>query len=220
MSEQALFEKLAKAVMDGDISTVEITSKEAVKAGIDPIRVIKEGLSEGIMKVGADFANGTVFLPELLISAEAMKNGMNILLPEIKKQGGDTARAFVGKAIVGTVAGDIHSIGKTLVGAMMTAASFDVLDLGEDVPVETFIEKVIELRPRIVGLSALLTTTMVKQRDVIEVLKRDGLREKVKVMVGGAPVDAAWAQEIGADAYGTDAMDAVVKAKRLINEKQ
>ena len=220
MSEQVLFERLAKGVIDGDLAAVETTAKEVIKANMSPAMAIQEGLSKGIKKVGEDFGNGIAFLPDLMMSAEAMQRGMQILVAEIKKRGGDAVKVFSAKAILGTVAGDVHSIGKTLVGAMMTTAGIEVVDLGEDVPVEVFTRKATELKPDIIGLSALLTTTMVQQREVIEALKREGHREKFKVMIGGAPVDEAWAREIGADAYGTDAMDAVAKAKKFVVQKQ
>jgi len=216
MSEEIVLEKLTKAVMDGDASTAESVAREVVKAGFDPVKAIQEGISRGLKKVGDEFGQGILFLPDLMLAADATKAAMNILLPEVEKKGAGTKEAFLGRVVLGTVAGDIHSIGKSLVGAFMAANSFEVIDLGEDVADQAFIERAKE--SDIVGLSALLTTTMMKQRDVIEALKRAGLREKLRVMVGGSVISASWAAEIGADAYGADAAEAVVRAKELVKK--
>jgi corrinoid protein of di/trimethylamine methyltransferase len=204
---------LARAVIDGDARTSESLAKDVVKAGLDPLMAIQEGLSKGIRKVGEEFAKGMLFLPDLMLAAEATQAGMKVLLPEVEKKG-TGVKVFLGRVALGTVAGDIHSIGKSLVGAFLAANNFQVIDLGEDVADEVFIQRARECD--ILGLSALLTTTMQKQRDVIEDLKEAGLKEKVKVMVGGAVTSATWASEIGADAYGADAATAVARAKELL----
>lgn len=213
MTERDLYEMLARAVIDGDARTSESLAKDVVKAGLDPLMAIQEGLSKGIRKVGEEFTKGMLFLPDLMLAAEATQAGMKVLLPEVEKKG-TGVKVFLGRVALGTVAGDIHSIGKSLVGAFLAANNFQVIDLGEDVADEVFIQRARECD--ILGLSALLTTTMQKQRDVIEDLKEAGLKEKVKVMVGGAVTSATWASEIGADAYGADAATAVARAKELL----
>jgi corrinoid protein of di/trimethylamine methyltransferase len=164
--------------------------------------------------VGERFACGDYFIPHLVLAGKAMKSAMLVLAPELKKR--KQAAANAGIAVIGTVHGDIHEIGKSLVGIMLTAHGFEVHDLGVDVPATTFVAKVKETGANLLGLSALLTTTMVVQRRVIEALDAEGLRGKVKVMVGGAPVKQSWAQEIGADGYAEDAQGAVELAKRLV----
>ena len=202
--------------MTGDSSAVEVATKEAVEVGYDPLKVI-EWLSSGIREVGERYSKFEVFLPDLMMSAEAMKAGMRILLPAIKKRG--VKIEYRGRVILGTVAGDIHDIGKSLVAVMLESKGFEVIDLGADVPIKTFVEKVRELKPDILGLSALLTTTMLEQRNVIEALKKEGLRHKVKVMIGGAATSEGWAKEIGADVYGSDAKDAAEKAEKLLGAR-
>jgi len=209
--------KLRKAVSEGDVSAVEAAVKEAVEARYDPLRVA-EWLSSGIREVGERYSRFEVFVPDLMMSAEAMKAGMRILLPAIKKRGAKIE--YKGRVILGTVAGDIHDIGKSLVAVMLESKGFEVVDLGADVPTKTFVEKVKELKPDILGLSALLTTTMLEQRNVIEALQKEGLRDKVKVMIGGAVTSEEWAKEIGADAYGSDAKDAVEKAEKLLSARE
>jgi corrinoid protein of di/trimethylamine methyltransferase len=159
------------------------------------LEAINQGFVIGVNEVGDRFSRGDIFLPELVAAGEAMKAAISVLEPEMAKHG--TQRDILGKVVVGTVKGDIHDIGKTLVGTMLSASGFQVYDLGVDVPVETFAEKARQVGADIVGLSALITTTMGKQRDVIEALDDMGLRPKVKVMVGGAPVTQGWAEEIG-----------------------
>ena len=209
--------KLRKAVSEGDVSAVEAAVKEAVEARYDPLRVA-EWLSSGIREVGERYSRFEVFVPDLMMSAEAMKAGMRILLPAIKKRGAKIE--YKGRVILGTVAGDIHDIGKSLVAVMLESKGFEVVDLGADVPTKTFVEKVKELKPDILGLSALLTTTMLEQRNVIEALQKEGLRDKVKVIIGGALTTEKWAKEIGADAYGSDAKDAVEKAEKLLSARE
>jgi len=209
--------KLHKAVLDGDISAVEATTKDAVEAGYDPLKVT-EWLSSGIREVGDRYSRFEVFVPDLMMSAEAMKAGMRVLLPEIKKRG--VKIEYKGRVILGTVAGDIHDIGKSLVAVMLESKGFEVVDLGADVPTKMLVEKVRELKPDILGLSALLTTTMLEQKAVIEALKKEGLRDRVKVMIGGALTNEEWAKEIGADAHGSDAKDAAEKAERLLSARE
>ncbi|MEM3622824.1 MAG: corrinoid protein [Candidatus Bathyarchaeia archaeon] len=214
MSAENIIEKLKLAVLDYNIEEAASTAKEVIKMGIDPLKAIEEGLAQGIREVGNKFANGEAFLPELIMAAETMKKALEILEPELKKKRKE--RKTLGKVLLGTVAGDIHSIGKTIVASMLSANGFEVYDAGEDVSAEKFVEKVKALKPDILGLSALLTTTLPEQKVVIETLKKEGLRDKVKVIVGGAPTSKEWAKEIGADGYGADATEAVEVVKKLL----
>ncbi len=213
MSE-ALYEKLAQSVIDGEPEDAEQIAKQALAEGLDPLTCINEGLTKGIQRVGELFASGEYFLPELIIGAEAMKLALAVLEPAMV---GDQSREVVGTVVLGTVEGDMHEIGKTLVGTMLIANGFKVIDLGVDMSTDKFIEAVKENNADIVGASALLTTTMLQQGKIIEALEAEGLRDQVKVMVGGAPVTESFASEIGADGYAEDAISAVDLAFRLID---
>ncbi|MCS7127819.1 MAG: corrinoid protein [Sulfolobales archaeon] len=209
-----LIEKLKEAVIVGDRDEAIKISREIIDKGLDPLEALKRGLVAGVLEVGEKWVREEVFLADLVMSAEAMKAASEVLKPEIIKRGG-VVKKF-GKVIIGTVAGDIHDIGKNIVATMLEASGFEVIDLGVDVPTETFVEKVRELKPDVLGLSALLTTTMLEQKNVIEALKREGLRDGVKVIVGGAPVTEEWAKSIGADGYAEDAVRAVRLVKKLL----
>jgi corrinoid protein of di/trimethylamine methyltransferase len=213
MNEE-LFQKMAQSILDGDSDIAIALAKQAVETGIDPLDAISKGFVLGVNQVGENFASGQAFLPELVMAGEAMKAAVATLEPEMQKRG--TTRQVFGKVVLATVEGDIHEIGKTLVGTMLSASGFQVYDLGVDVPSARIIEKVKEVDADLVGLSALLTTTMVKQKEVIEELDKLGLRKKVKVMVGGAPVTRDWVQRIEADGYSEDAIGAVGLAKKLV----
>ena len=212
--ENELFQKMAQSVLDGDSDTASALAKEAVDAGIDPLEAITKGFVTGVNKVGESFACGQAFLPELVMAGEAMKAAVAALEPEMQKRG--VQRTMLGKVVLATVEGDIHEIGKSLVGTMLSASGFQVYDLGVDVPAARIIAKVKEVDADIVGLSALLTTTMTKQKEVIDELDKLGLRKKVKVMVGGAPVTRDWVQKIEADGYSEDAIGAVAVAKQIL----
>ncbi|MBS7623145.1 corrinoid protein [Candidatus Bathyarchaeota archaeon] len=209
-------ERLSKSVIDGDVDAVKSLVKESLRTGMNPLELVEEGLAKGIRTVGERYGRGEIFLTELLMGAEAMKAGMELINPEIQRQKKELKR--VGSMIIGTVAGDIHDLGKNIVSALFSAHGFDVVDLGVDVPDQKFIEKVKELKPDILGLSALMTSTITKQRDIIDLLKSQGMRDKVKVMVGGAAVNEDYAREIGADGYAENANDAVNLAKTLIGK--
>jgi len=209
-----VYEKLAQSVIDGEPEDAEQLAIQALDEGLDPLTCINEGLTKGIQRVGELFASGEYFLPELIIGAEAMKKALAVLEPAMV---GDQSREVVGTVVLGTVEGDMHEIGKTLVGTMLTANGFKVIDLGVDKNAENFIKAVKETQADIVGASALLTTTMLQQRKLIEALQSAGLRDQVKVMVGGAPVTESFAKEIGADGYAEDAISAVDLAFRLID---
>ncbi len=212
---QAIFSAMAQSIMDGDADVAEKLALDALEAGIDPLDAINQGFILGLDKVGELFSAGEAYLPELVMAGEAMKAAVNALEPEMARRG--KGREILGKVVLGTIEGDIHDIGKSLVGTMLSVAGFKVFDLGVDVPVLTLIEKAREESADIIGVSALLTTTMVKQRDVVEALEDMNLRAAIKVIVGGAPVTRDWADEIGADGYSQDAMGAVTVAKQLLS---
>ncbi len=215
MSEE-LFKAMAQSIIDGDAEEAERLAKQAIALGIDPLEAINKGFVQGVNHVGNEFACGNAYLPELVMAGEAMKTAVATLEPEMARRG--TSREVLGKVVLATVQGDIHDIGKTLVGTMLSAAGFQVFDLGVDVPVERIVEKAREVDADIVGVSALLTTTMVRQRDVVEALDDLGMRPRVKVMVGGAPVTSEWMREIGADGYSEDAIGAVQVARTLVGK--
>ena len=211
---QELFNVMRQSIIDGDTDQAEALAQQALALGIDPLAAINQGFVQGINYVGEQFGAGEMFLPDLMLAAEAMKKAVAVLEPEMQKRG--VQRQMLGKVVLGTVKGDIHEIGKNLVATMLSASGFEVYDLGVDVPFEKFAAKAREVGADIVGVSALLTTTMTGQKSVIEALDDMGLRPKVKVIVGGAPVTRSWAEEIGADGYSEDAMGAVALAKRLV----
>jgi len=213
MSEE-LFEAMTQSIIQGDEDAAADLARQALAQGIDPLVAINQGFVVGINQVGAQFSCGDMFLPELVAAGEAMKMAVAVLEPEMARRG--THRQILGKVVIGTVEGDIHDIGKTLVATMLAASGFQVYDLGVDVPIQKFVEKAREVGADIVGLSALITTTMGRQKDVIEALDDVGLRPQVKVMVGGAPVTRQWAAEIGAEGYSEDAVGAVNVAKQLM----
>ncbi len=212
-----LFRAMAQSIVEGDADAAAALARQAVEAGIDPLKAIALGYMGGVNEVGDQYACGNVFLPELVMAGEAMKAAVAALEPELKKNG--ASRERLGRVVLATVEGDIHEIGKTLVGAMLSAAGFEVYDLGVNAPAETIIARAEEVGADIIGLSALLTTTMTRQQEVIEALNRKGLRNKFRVIVGGAPVTRAWAQRIKADGYGKDAVGAVEIAKTLMKEQ-
>ncbi len=214
MVHDELFIRMVQAVIDGEKERAVELAQEALHLEIPPLEAINKGYIVGIQKVGELFEKGDFFLPELVMGAEAMQAALAVLEPELKRRHQERER--LGSAIAGTVEGDIHEIGKRLVCTMLVANGFDVLDLGPDVAAETFIQKVQELKPNLLLLSALMTTTMPEQKSVIEALKGVGLRDRVKVMVGGAAVSPSWAEEIGADGYAENAIEAVEVAKGLM----
>ena len=216
MRREDILKELGEAVRDYDEGRARSLAEEAVEMGMDPVETLEEGLARALREVGDRFGRGEAFITELIAAAQAMEAGAEILNKEITRRG--ASRRAVGRFLIGTVEGDIHSIGKNIVATMLRAAGFEVYDLGVDVPVGAFVDKVRELKPDILGLSALMTTTMMKQREVINALREAGLREGVKVIVGGAPVSKEWVDEIGADACGLDAGSAVNVALRLMEE--
>jgi corrinoid protein of di/trimethylamine methyltransferase len=213
MSEE-LFAAMKQSIIDGDEEAAAAVAQQALAAGVDPLDAINVGFVSGMAYVGDQFSAGEMFLPDMMLAAEAMKAAVAVLEPEMTRRG--MQRIMLGKVVLGTVKGDIHEIGKNLVATMLSASGFEVYDLGVDVPFEKFVEKAREVNADIVGMSALLTTTMTGQRTVIDLLTKAGLRPQVKVIVGGAPVTRSWAAEIGADGMSEDAMGAVVLAKKLV----
>ncbi|MEL4305258.1 B12-binding domain-containing protein [Methanococcoides sp. LMO-2] len=206
--------KAKAAVMDFDDEAVEEVCEEAIGAGVDVVSLIQDGLTAGMNEVGDQFEQGTLFLPHVIAASEAMSGGVAVLTPILEKQGAATESK--GKIAIGTIEGDIHTIGKDIVATMLKIAGFNIIDLGRDVPVADYVAAVKEHQPIAVGSSALMTTTMVLQMQIEEQLKEAGLRDSVKTMVGGAPVTQDWADRIGADIYAENANDAVVKCKALV----
>jgi len=209
-----VFQEMAQSIIDGDSEISAKLAQQAVIQGIDPLEAISQGFVVGVNQVGEAFAKGDAFLPELVMAGEAMKAAVAVLEPELARRG--TERKVLGKVILCTVEGDIHEIGKTLVGTMLSSAGFKVFDLGVDVPVMKVVEKAREVGADIVAMSALLTTTMVHQKDVIEALEDIGIRSKIKVLVGGAPVTKEWVKQIGADGYSEDAIGAINVARQVL----
>ena len=207
----ANFEEIKNSVITANIEKVEEHTKKAVEEGINPISIINDGLIAGMGIVGARFKDGDMFMPEVLMAAKAMQSGMDIVTPHISEEDMPTS----GKIVLGTVKGDLHDIGKNLVKMMLESSGFKVKDLGVDVPSESFVEAIKEEKPQILGLSALLTTTMMEMKEVIDALKEAGIRDDVKVIIGGAPITEDFAEEIGADAYAPDASSASEIAKGL-----
>jgi corrinoid protein of di/trimethylamine methyltransferase len=213
MTEDML-KKMAQSIIDGDSDAAVALARQAIATDMDPLEAISKGFVAGVNSVGEAFARGDAFLPELVMAGEAMKMAVAILDPELKKRG--SQRQMLGKVVIGTVEGDIHEIGKSLVATMLGASGFEVFDLGVDTPGDKLIGKALEVNADILAMSALLTTTMVRQREVIEELEKEGLRKRIKVMVGGAPVTREWVSTIRADGYSEDAIGAVALAKSLM----
>lgn len=218
MSDDRIYEEMAKAVIDGLPDRASELAGEALRIGIDPLEAIDRGFKPGMDVVGDGFDKGELFIPDLMMSGEAMKAAIATLEPELMKR--KQEREVLGKVVIGTVQGDIHEIGKTLVATMLAANGFEVHDLGVDVPAQRFLDIVREVDANVVGLSALLTTTILNQEDVILNLKEAGLRDKVKVIIGGVPASPEWAQEIGADGYAENATEAVKVVKELVRDKE
>ncbi|MCQ2126724.1 MAG: corrinoid protein [Bacteroidaceae bacterium] len=207
-------EKLTDAIVAGNMNAAVEMSKQAVEAGIEPKAIISEYLIKGMEIIGARFGEGKAFVPNLLMSARAMKGCLDLLKPLMK---GDTGIMY-GKVVIGTVKGDLHDIGKNLVASMFEGSGFEVVNLGINVEADKFVQAIKENDADILVLSALLTTTMGYMKDVIEAVKAAGLRDKVKIMVGGAPVNADFAAQVEADVYTADANEAVLVAKKLLGK--
>ena len=208
------FDKLAQTVIDGEDEECVRLVNEGLEAGVDPLDAVEKGLAKGINQVGKDFGAGIIFLPELAMAADVMKQGAAILDEKIKERG--AKRMSHGKIVIGTIKGDIHDIGKSVVAAVLQANGYDVIDIGIDVDIDTFIQAVKDNDADVLGMSTLLTLPLMKMGEVIERMKENGMRDNVKIIVGGCPVTQEFADEIGADAVGFDAQDAVFKLDGLM----
>ncbi|QLC48926.1 cobalamin B12-binding domain-containing protein [Methanolobus zinderi] len=213
MSNEEMFKQLSDAIVSCKKDAVLAAVEKARDEGIPPAEIIEKGLAAGMNEVGVLFERGKLFLPHVMMAAGAMEAGVALLEKDMPK---DAASKKLGIIVNGTVEGDVHDIGKSIVSTMLQSAGFEVHDIGRDVPLQDFIDKVKETNADMVGLSALMTTTLQGQKDVIEMLKEQGMRDGVKVMVGGAPATEAWANKIGADCYAENASEAVTKAKELL----
>ena len=207
-------EKFYEALSQGKMDEAKKLTQDALDGGEPPEKVLKEGLIAAMERIGVKFKNGEIYIPEVLIAARAMHAGMDILKPILSKSIG----SIVGKVVIGTVKGDLHDIGKNLVVMMLEGGGFDVVDLGIDVPADKFVEAIRTHQPQVVGLSALLTTTMREMKTAIEVIEKAGLRNQVKMIVGGAPLTEKFAREIGADGYAPDAASAVDLVRSFLAE--
>ena len=207
-----ILQKIAAKLYDGENEEVAELVQQALDQGMDPQEILAGSLIAGMDEVGKDFKAGDLFVPEVLIAARAMHAGMDVLRPLLAESDAPSASKY----LIGTVQGDLHDIGKNLVKMMLEGAGFETIDLGVDIQPDVFVAAVREHQPKIVGMSALLTTTMVQMKTTIEALEEAGLRDSVKIMVGGAPVTAAFAEQIGADAYAPDAATAVDVARSLV----
>ena len=209
----SLLDDLRKSVIDGDLKAAQDQVNQALAQKIPPEEILKDGLISAMSEVGRMFENGDFYVPEMLISARAMKGGLAILRPQLAAANIQA----IGKVVIGTVQGDLHDIGKNLVGMMLEGAGFEVVDLGTDVSPEKYVAAVREYNPDLVGLSALLTTTMPRMKDIVQALQAAGLRERLKVMIGGAPVTEQYALDIGADIYAPDAASAAQRARQSLH---
>jgi corrinoid protein of di/trimethylamine methyltransferase len=213
MSEE-LMEQLRQALITADKESGLEATNALVDGGADPVIILQDAMAAAMFTLGAMWSRGEVFLPEVVASATLFKMCNEIVEPALLAAGGE--KQITGRVILATVKGDLHDLGKNMVGAMLKTAGFEVTDLGKDTPTDKIINAVREMQPDIVGMSALLTTTVPQQKVVIEALKKEGLFDQVKVMVGGAPVTQEWADEIGADGFAPDAPEAVSRAKALL----
>lgn len=217
MTEDQYIEKISEGVIEGDSTAAADRTREAVTAGIDPLKILNEGLMGGADVVGKRFERGEYFLPELMLAGRALKAAMEIVKPVLldKYASADTRGGLKGKVVAATVQTDIHDIGKNIVASMLTASGFEVTDLGVDAPIKSIIDKAEEIGANVIACSALLTTSMPFMKDLIDLLVARGLRAKYVVLVGGASVTEAWTKKIGADGTARNAADAVKIARKL-----
>jgi len=216
MTSAELEKRISEAVNTLDSEKVSEETKELIDKGANPIDVTN-AFASVLREIGKRYERGELYLVELLAAGESARKAITeIVEPKLKQLG--VKRETIGKVLLGTVEGDIHDIGKNIVAALLSSAGFEIIDLGKDVSTEKFVEAVKESKPHIVGLSALMTTSMIKQRDIVEALKKENIRSGVKVVVGGAPTSQEWAEEIGSDAYGADAIEALKICKSLVGK--
>lgn len=211
-----VLKKLFDAVLEGDMEGVKVNVQAALDAKIDPSMILNDGMIAAMREVGCRFEQGEYYVPEMLIAARAMRSGTMILKPHLQK---DNVKSR-GKVVIGTVKGDLHDIGKNLVGLMLEGDGYEIKDLGVDVPVEEFVRAIKEEKPDVVALSALLTTTMLMMKTTIDAVVAAGLRDKVKIIIGGAPVTETYANQIGADGFSPDASRAVSVVNLLCSGPQ
>lgn len=216
MVSSDLYERIRNAVTTGHPEDVETLVKEALRVGLDPIGILNDGLVAGVRAVGEKFETGSLFLCDLILAGDALTAGSEILREVIEKKTQGKGIGTIGKAVMATVKDDIHDIGKNLVTTLLKVEGFQVTDLGKDVPQDVIVKRITEEEPNILGLSALLTTTMISQREAIDALKEAGLRDRVRVIIGGAPTNEKWAREIEADGWAPDAIAAAKKFKELL----
>jgi len=217
MEKQAILDRLMNAIIDGDNDKAHDSALQAIKAQIHPLEAVEQGLSRGMYIVGEHFESGESFLPELLMAADTFDAAMEVLQPELESQKTEVAK--LGKVILGSVKGDVHSIGLNIVSTVLKINGVEVVNMGVDVPSIKFIQEAETQHADIIGLSAIMTTTMPSQREVIEMLKDMNLRDKYSVIVGGGPVTEEWANEIGSDGYGKSAVASVELVKKLLSKK-
>lgn len=208
-------EKFYQALSEGKVDEVKQLTQKALSAGKSAEAVLKEGLIPAMDRIGVRFRNNEIYIPEVLIAARAMHAGLAVLKPILAQSAG----AATAKVVLGTVKGDLHDIGKNLVGMMLEGGGFEVIDIGIDAPAEKFIQVAKEQGAKVIGMSALLTTTMVNMKSIVEMIKAAGLNERIKTIVGGAPVTAEFAKQIGADGYAPDAATAVTRVKELLGQR-
>jgi trimethylamine corrinoid protein len=215
MAQEQFYSEISDAIVNLDKEKAIELANRAVTEKLNLLEVVEKGYGDGIRRIGDLWEEGEYFLPELMLGGNIMQESMDILLPSLKESG---ASASQGVVVIATIEGDIHSIGKTIVGTMLSANGFDVYDLGADVPAEKIIETAVEKNADIIGVSALLTTTMVGQKKIIEILEKKEIRDNFKVIIGGAPVTREWTEECNADGYAGSAVEAVKLVKNLLNK--
>jgi len=218
MADNEIYEDIKQCIADGDEEWARELAQQGLDQGLSPLDLIEKGFTPALRAVGDRWDTGSIFLPEMILSADAMKAAVRVLQPALQKEGGGSHAPR--SCVVGTVKGDIHDIGKNLVGMMMEGAGFEVINLGINTPVEKYMAAIEEHQPDILGMSALLTTTMPYMKVVIDTLKSEGIRDNYIVMVGGAPLNDEFASAIGADAYCRDAATAVETAKKLVSQRR
>jgi len=214
---ESIFLDLKQALIDLNQSKAEDLANSVVTEGMDCFRAV-EVCGDGLKEIGNQFESGAIFLPELMKSGQIMQRVLGILEPEMKKKG--QAKEIIGRVVIGTVEGDVHDIGKNIVAIMFLLHGFEVHDIGKNVPVSQFVHEAKKVRADIVAASAMLTTTMIDQRNLVNALIEEGLKDRVKVLVGGAPVTSEWAKEIGADGYADNAVEGVKLAKKIIGRQE